>query len=881
MSTPPSQLRLHPQVLAAREQLAEGREKLRQQYDAGSPGIQLGFFLTDVFDRVTMAIYVAAIKEQPKSELLRDGIALVAHSGYGRRDNAPYSDLDLMLLHSKEVSHLIPDFAARLVQDLSDVGFDLGFSVRTPREACQLSLADPIIGTGLMESRFLVGNEAFFQKFFERFRRTFSKRATNSLIKTIEDSRREERRKFGDTVYLLEPNIKRSRGGLRDIHLLRWIGFAAYGESLPRRLKQMGKLSPADHATLRDARDFLLILRHGMHLHANSAQDVLLKSEQLRIAEKRGYQGDEGVLPVERFMQEYFRHTTAVRYVVSNFVAAAKWNSPVRMAVHNLFGRPVDTDYLVGPRYISAKKAGYERVQGNLVEVLRLMDLSNRHSKRIDHNLWQVIRNSMMKSEIESVSPKAADFFLSLLSETGRLGQLLRRLHELHVLEKLIPGWDHARCLLQFNDYHKYTVDEHSLRAVEAATRFLDEKNEVGRVYRKIEPKSTLHLALLIHDIGKGFAEDHSEVGRRIAEKVADHLSMPQSEKERLMFLVHRHLMLNHLAFRRDNSDQSILLEVAKEIGSPTNLRMLFVLSCADLAAVGPGVLNQWKLEVLSDLYRRLMETLSGGAEDSLWGGSTREDIKKAVPAGPKQDWFHRHLDELPNAFLQSSSPDEILSDLQRLSELGPGQADAWGKYLPDREVSEYTVAARNDVSDGVFHRLAGALSSAGLEILSAEIHGLQGSMFLDKFYVQDPDYAAEPDSSRFDQVTKKLVDALQAVDHQPPTFRRVWGDTGQKGSELKPQPTKIRVDNSTSDRFTVLDVFAHDRPGLLYTIARTLHELGLSVQAARIGTYIDQVVDVFYVTDKNNRKVLDELYLDEIRSKLYYEIESWKSVAS
>ena len=242
---------------------------------------------------------------------------------------------------------------------------------------------------------------------------------------------------------------------------------------------------------------------------------------------------------------------------------------------------------------------------------------------------------------------------------------------------------------------------------------------------------------------------------------------------------------------------------------------------------------------MLSDLYRRLMETLSGGAEDSLWGGSTREDIKKAVPAGSKEQWFHRHLDDLPNAFLQSSSPEEILADLGRLSELGPRQAVAWGKYLPDREVSEYSVAARDDVSDGGFHRLAGALTSAGLEILSAEIHSLKDSMFLDKFYVQDPDYAAEPDPTRFDQVSQKLVDALQTPVHEPPTFRRVWGDTARKGSDLKPQPTKIRVDNSTSDRFTVLDVFAHDRPGLLYTIAKALHELGLSVQAARIGTYI------------------------------------------
>ena len=866
------QLRLPPQVLKARQTLIDGREKLRQQFETGSPGIQLGFFLTDLFDTVVLDIYNAAVEDYRDRGKLVDEIALVAHSGYGRRDNAPYSDVDLMLLHSSSVSAQIPDFAGRIVQNLSDVGVDLGFSVRTPKQACQLAMSDPIIATALIECRFLSGNQPVFQKFFDKFKRTCSRQSTNRFIKTIENSRREERMKYGDTVYLLEPNIKRSRGGLRDIHLLRWIGFAAYGESLPRKLKAMGKLSASDHAALRDARDFLLVLRHSLHLQAGTAQDVLLKTEQLRIAERRGYEGDSGVLPVERFMQEYFRHTTAVRNIVTNFVAAAKWNSPIRMAIHNLFGSPVDGDYLVGPRYISAKSSGYARVKGDLVEVLRLMDLSNRHAKRIDHKLWQVIRESMMSKDIERITPKAAGLFLSLLSETGRLGQLLRRLHELHVLEKLIPGWGHARCLLQFNDYHKYTVDEHSLRAVERATDFAEDTGELGRVYKQIKPKSTLHLALLIHDIGKGFPEDHSEVGKRIARRVAEHLSMPDAEADRLEFLVHRHLMLNHLAFRRDNSDQRVLLEVASEIGSPTNLSMLYVLSCADLAAVGPGVLNQWKLEVLTDLYLRLKGTLTGEDPSGPHVQKVRDTLKTKAMTTRGRDFLVRNIDVLPTAYLQGSDPERVLDDLSRLKDLPAKEAASWGRYDPAKEVSEYSVGAKDDVADGIFYRLAGALTSQGLEILSAEIHSLADSLFLDKFYVHDPDFSGEPPDSRFEQVSQKLLESLHADQYVPPTFRNVW-DCQQKSGSLVPLPTQIRIDNSISEKFTVLDVFAHDRPGLLYAIAKALHELDLSVQVAKIGTYIDQVVDVFYVTDKHGEKVLDELYLDEIRSKVYHAI--------
>lgn len=870
-------LRLDPRILAARETLADGRLKLQQQYEAGSPGIQLGFFLTEIFDEVVLSLYESALEQQPQRKRLSEGVALVAHSGYGRRDNAPFSDLDLMLLHSNRVASLIPEFAATLVQNLSDVGVELGFSVRTSGQACQLAMVDPIICTALIESRFLSGNESLFHKFFERFRRKCTNRTTNQLIKNIEISRQAERRKFGDTVYLLEPNIKRSRGGLRDIHLLRWVGFAAYGEAMPRKLKQMGKLSATDHAALRDARDFLLVLRHALHFKAGTAQDVLTKHEQLRIAAGRGYEGDEGVLPVERFMQEYFRHTTAVRQIVSNFVAAAKWNSPIRMAVHNLFGRTVHQDYIVGPRYISAKQTGYERVRGNLVEVLRLMDLSNRHSKRIDHDLWQVIRDSMREQEVPMVTPKGATLFLSLLSETGRLVPLLRRLHELHVLDRLIPGWGHARCLLQFNDYHKYTVDEHCLRAVEQATSYLDHEGELGEVYRRLEPKSTLHLALLIHDIGKGFAEDHSEVGRRIAQTVGRHLKMPSREQRRLEWLVHRHLMLNHLAFRRDNSDQAVLVEAAREIGTTTNLRMLFVLSCADLGAVGPGVLNSWKLEVLTDLYLRLMDTLNGDAESvNPRLAPVREKLKLSVETEADKAWFERQIDSLPNAYLQGRDVDLVLSDLRRLHNLPDGQAVASGRYEPNREVSEYTIGAHENIVDGIFFRLAGALTSQGLEILSAEIHSLDDMLFLDKFFVQDPDHAGEPPAHRFEEVSQKLVNALQSDLHVPPRFRRKWGENPTQQASLQMRPTQIRVDNTASDRYTVLDVFAHDQPGLLYAIARALHELGLSVGLAKIGTYLDQVVDVFYVSDSNGEKVRDELYLDEIRSRLYHAIESW-----
>ena len=719
------------------------------------------------------------------------------------------------------------------------------------------------------------GNETLHQKFFDKFRRTCG-RSKKQLIKLIEQSRLDERRRYGETVYLLEPNVKRSRGGLRDIHLLRWIGFVAYGESLPRRLKQMGHLSPKDHATLRDARDFLLLLRYGLHFQGGRAQDVLNKPEQLRIAENRKFEGDEGVLPVERFMQAYFQHTTGIRDVVGNFISTAKWDSPIRMALHNLIGRPTEGgEYLVGPRYVSARRSGMENVRGDLVAVLRLMDLSNRSSKRIDVDLWQNVRDSMAETKIDSIPPDASHLFLSLLSESGRLGKLLRRLHGLEVLEKLVPGWDHVRCLLQFNDYHKYTVDEHSLRAVETVTSYQSDNTVLGSVYRSIKNKSTLHLAVLIHDIGKGYAEDHSEVGARKARKIAKHLSLPQREADRLEFLVLRHLSLNHLAFRRDASDTAVLAQAASDIGSLENLKMLFVLTCAAMAAVGLGVMNQWKLDVLSTLYERLVETLSGGDDAEPKLTPYRARLMEAAQTREDRDWLESKISLLPSAYLQNPDPNEILDDLERIHEMD-GQAIAWGGYIEHREASEYSIAGTDEISKGIFYRLAGAISSSRLQILSAEAHHIGEDLFLNKFAVQDLDFNGMPPKQRFDEVSKQLIKALHTENFEP-TFPRVWVSQTKINAVLQPLPTQVLVDNSTSEKYTIFDIFAHDRPGLLYIITKALHELGVSIKVAKIGTYIDQVVDVFYVSDENGRKIFDELFLAEIRSKLYHAIESWK----
>jgi [protein-PII] uridylyltransferase len=873
MSSP---LKLRPGVVAAKQWLAEERTKLREQHEAGSPGIQVCAHLTVMLDEVVLSLYDAALADFPEhAARYREDVALVALGGYGRGDVAPYSDIDLMILHNWALDPLMEPLAKRLMHDLFDVGFALGQSVRNPDEACKAAMKDATIYTAQVEARFLTGSQPLFDKFLRRFQRD-SRRHWRRLVKAIERARANERSQYGETVYLLEPNLKRSPGGLRDIQLIRWLGFARYGEADPTSLQMMGAILKDDQRTLRRASEFLLHVRNDMHFHAGKPHDVLDRAEQVRLAEAFGFQGTEGLLPVEQFMREYFRHTSDVSNLVGRFISQIRPWGKLAERISSVFGHQMEGDFLVGPK-IHATRRGLAKLQGDLTEVLRLADLSNLYDKRVAPSTWQAIHEAAPLYS-DHLSPAAAARFLSLLSQPQMLGELLHQLHEVGVLEKVVPEFTHARCLLQFNEYHKYTVDEHCLRAVEEVTRFQSDRGLLGELYRGLPEKRTLHLALLIHDLGKGHVEDHSEVGLRIAEQMARRLRLPEREADTLKFLVHKHLLMSHLAFRRDTSDDQLIVRFAVEVGSPEVLRMLYLLTAADFAAVGPGVLNQWKEEVLSDLYHRTMRHLSGDSPAAS-AEERRAELRTLLREEADREWFDEQVAALPSSLVFSVPPLRLADELRQLQMLSDGEVRIGARYLSDTGTVEFVVATHEDIAPGVFHKLTGGLTSQGLEILSADINTLADRLVLDLFVVRDPDYAGPPPPDRIEQINGRLKESLTA--NLQPAFRRVWSSAKQQHrGALNVLPTRVLTDNSFSDRFTIIDIFASDRTGLLYTIARTIFELGLSVSLAKIGTYLDQVVDVFYVTDLEGHKIDDEPRLEQIRSQLLQAIESFEREA-
>ena len=391
------------------------------------------------------------------------------------------------------------------------------------------------------------------------------------------------------------------------------------------------------------------------------------------------------------------------------------------------------------------------------------------------------------------------------------------------MLEKIIPEFAHARCLLQFNQYHKYTVDEHSIRAVEEATRFAERKDALGEAYVHLQDKRMLHLALLIHDLGKGYEEDHSDVGRRIAQQTAERFELSAEDSETLEFLVHKHLLMSHLAFRRDTTQPQLVARFAEEVGTPERLQLLALVSCADLAAVGPDVLNSWKVEVLFELYRRTLRMLTpdrGAGRGSRRSGTPRDAGSVRLSRNGTTPGSSGSSTRCPRRSSPGASPAEVLDVLRRLRALAPRGGTAWASYLPETDTVEFFGAIDQGVGRAIFSSMAGALTSHGMQILSAETNTLADGLLLLHYVALDPDYPGEPPAERLAAVCDSLVASIDR--DEPPTFRTVWGhEQHEANAALSNLPNEVRIDTQLSDECTIVEVFTIDRRGLLYRLAR------------------------------------------------------------
>lgn len=861
--------RIASYIEALRERLAEQSADIARMVQDGRPGLEVAEAVTAMRDEVVLALWNRCAGEMEHAISTR--ACLLAVGGYAKRRLCPCSDVDLLLI----VADRDPTPAAKscepFFRDLYDVGLDVGFSVREVERTWETAIQDPLFCTSLLQVRLLWGDESLLQDWRARFRR-FLRRHSARLILDVSQARNRERAEFGDTVYLLQPNVKRSPGALRDVQFIEWMAALRFQETALEKPSQFDAVTEQEAAAIREAEDFLLRVRQRLHVKAGKAEDILSRAAQWSLAEAWGFSDGGGLLGVEKFMREYFRLTEQVDAVRARVFAHVDPRRRFRRAWGRVVARKVGPIARLAGSEIVLTRSARNQVPRSYLPLLSLMEAALKHDAEISPDVWHWL--ALHRDALpEEPSERERERFLRLLDGTTRLPSLLRHLHALRLLERFITAFGHARGLLQFNQYHKFTVDQHSLIALEHAVNMSRDSGLLGRTYSAVADKAILHAAILLHDLGKGYDEDHCIVGARIAEETARRFRLSEKRAEQLVYLVKNHLRMNHLALRRDLSDDKLVVDFAVEVGSPELLRMLYVLTAVDLMAVGPDNWTGWKADLLAELYQRAMRCISDSGDIVAMGGRILEERRREILAQPAvrelDSRLQRLVAALPEGYLLSADPERIAEDLKLMAGLGDQSVEIAAEFVPAAESMVWTVATRERIAEGVFHRLTGAFTSHGLSILSAQIHTLPGGLILDRFWVRDPFYRGEPPPDRLQQVREGLLRSLAASSRFEPVFRERWKPSHQALGDLPRAAVRVEIDNVSLPEFTIIEVFANDRAGLLYRIARTLFEEGCSVWRAKVGTYLDQVVDVFYVTDRDGTPLSDPAILARIKNRL------------
>lgn len=902
-----SSLSMMPDLVASADRIAqlkarveEIRRRVRERFELGGSAVHTTALQSELFDEFVVAVLKLNLQSLSEADraALEVQTALLAVGGSGRAEMCPYSDVDLLFLYAPSVEQIYQPFAAQVQRDLWDCGLKVGASARTLADSIQWAKQEPQFATALVDARRLWGSVPLSEQLQTQFRKRVVKSRRLQFITDAVASRDKERTDYGATTQQLEPDLKRSLGGLRDLHLIRWIGFATYGAADLDSLRLNSAITMEETRRLVHAHEFLTGLRIDLHLAAGKEQDVLTREDQLRIARKRGIQAVGAQSPVERFMQEYFQHSSSVAEIARRFVNRSRRSPLAVRFLRFVMSYRVDDIYYIGPDYVDIARRHRAVALSSLDGILKLFMTAARYHVTVAPHLLEAIKARSLRPPAQ-LSADAAHSFLALLRTTGKLGVALRGLYETGVLEAVLPCWQHIRCLLQFNQYHHFTVDEHTLRTIEAAEGFLNDEGALGQAYREIHHKELLHLALLLHDAGKGFEEDHSELGRRLAEEASMRLGLPDHQRDLVMFLVHRHLKMADLALRRDIGDRALLLKFSHEVGSPDALRMLFVLTAADISAVGPNTWNEWKAELLTTLYERTMLWLSG--KSHLFDEAIRlrqiesqvvqlclsanpaipEDSNSPELNSPEAKEWQKRVALSPSHYLLETPPARIAADMRVIRARRPDEIHVEAQYDAETGTVEYRMIASESVASGCFHKLAGVLAAKRMEILTATICTTQDGIIIDALRVRDADHAGEIPEFRTEEVAAAIRKVLRGeTDVQ--TLLKSRGRFAVKPAHgpVSDLPLRVVIDNETSDRYTVIDVFAHDRPGLLYEITRSLFVLKLSVALAKIATHFDQVLDVFFVTDADGHKIVDGERLKAIRQHLMDDLTTFERSA-
>jgi [protein-PII] uridylyltransferase len=836
---------------------AEVAKRLAEEPGNGRAAARATAFLHDQLVRLAYDFASMRLLDQPIA-----GIALVGLGGTGRGEMAPFSDLDLMFLAARMPTAEQERAAEAILHVLWDLKLKVGHSVRSVPQLIGLAKKDMTIRTAMLEARWLWGDEQPFDLGMRRFKKEVVAGTAAEFVAAKLAERDARHLRMGDSRYVVEPNVKDGKGGLRDLHTLYWIGKYVHGVERPADLVGTGLLTAAEFRRFDRAERFLWSVRCHLHLLAGRAEERLNFDYQPRIAEIMHYADRPGKSAVERFMQFYFLNAKTVGDLTGLFLAQLDeqlGKKGFRFALPTIRRRPKRLGGFVLDRgRIAIPSDGFFRADP--IRLLELFALAA--SERLEIHpaaMRAASRDAVLIDKRLRSDPRANALFLEVLTCIHHPELVLRWMNEAGVFGRFVPDFGRVVAQMQFDMYHHYTVDEHSIRAIGLLAAI--ERGELKAdhplstaIIRQIASRRLLYVAVMLHDIAKGRGGDHSVLGAEIAFRLCPRLGLDPAETETVAWLVRYHLLMSSTAFKRDLADPKTIEDFARQVQSPERLRLLLILTVVDIRAVGPGVWSEWKKTLLTILFE--------AAEERLRLGHKQHGRAELVAARHKEladalGWpaatLKAHARRLPDSYWlaeplawQIANARQVAAAESRIGESTPSVA-----VEDDPDSGATRVSVFTPDREGLFYRICAGLAAAGANIVDARIHTGRDRMALDNLLVLDG--RSRPYADR--RLRNRLGRAVEAAltSGSPPPLPR--GDGGGRSSAFAVAPS-VAIAERASSRTTVIEVNARDRPALLAALAAAVLRCGHTIHSAHIATYGERAVDVFYVTDASGRKL-------------------------
>ncbi len=861
---------LRPALEAGRIEIAD---RLSASPLAGRETASAYAFLTDqllrlVFDFTTGRLY--PLNNPTQSERL----TLLAVGGYGRGEMALHSDIDIAFLTPWKQTSWTEQVIESMLYTLWDLALKVGHSSRSLDEMVRMCKFDLTIRTAQLESRFVWGDQPLCDEATVRFDSEVLAGTARTFITEKLEERESRHKRMGDSRYVVEPNLKEGKGGLRDLHTLFWIGKYMHRVHSVPELVDRGLLTKDELRQFQKAENFLWAVRCHLHILTNRPEDRLTFDVQREIAERMKYADQAGRSGVERFMQRYFFVAKQVGDLTGVFLAhldeasTAKsrlFSFPkLRRSPKKLSGFIVDKGRLAIP-----SDNWFQQDPVRLIEIFALADregmdihplamrAANRDAKLIDAS----IRNDV----------RANALFMDVLTSKRDPETVLRWMNEATVFGRFVPDFGRVVAQMQFDMYHHYTVDEHSIRAIGLLAQIEKgdhdgEHPHSSATMRQVISRRVLYVAVLLHDIAKGRGGDHSVLGAEVAMKLCPRFGLSAAETETVAWLVRTHLLMSATAFKRDLADFKTILDFAQAVQSPERLRLLVVLTVVDIRAVGPGVWNSWKRQLLTDLFDGAEEVLRLGHKET--GRSERISARQdalAASLGWSETKFAAYRKRYPESYWIAEPEDILVHNAVQLAALGDASLSIEAIVYPSRGATLVTIMMADH--PGLFYRMAGAIHQAGGSIIDARIHTTRDGIAVDNFLVQDPLERPFDEAGQIERLKVAIGEAL--ANRAKMTERLAARPLPRARAEAFQINPNVLIDNRASNRYTVIEVNAQDRPALLYALAYALFQAKVTISSAHIATYGERAVDTFYVTDLTGDKIDSELRLKAIEAKL------------